>query len=282
MQESPAEYLVRYNGVEYRLTERPLIVGRSDSCGLILRDARISRIHAKLVLEAGKPVIEDLGSQNGVLVNGERIDNARALAPGDIVVIGSERIQIERRSGLGSRPKVPRPDADTQRPSSFEPATGPVRALTDDGPVSSSEPTRSSDMIELLAGVAAKLAASGQVREAEQLLASRLEHVLKCAKAGDPIAPQQARVAAQAAVTLAEVTDDPKWIDYVFELLRVTDSVIEAILVERIHTIVRSIRRSRVELLRDYLEHLDARSLRPAERFVVQRLRGLEAVARTR
>ncbi len=64
-----------------------MVVGRLASCDVCLADANTSRQHAAFVREGSGWRIEDLGSTNGTLVNGERVDSLR-LRDGDVVVIG--------------------------------------------------------------------------------------------------------------------------------------------------------------------------------------------------
>ncbi len=52
------------------------IVGRDDSCALQIVDPMISRQHAKLSVINGRWRIEDLGSANGIELNGEKQTNA--------------------------------------------------------------------------------------------------------------------------------------------------------------------------------------------------------------
>ncbi len=66
-----------------------LVVGRDpDQADVVLYSARISRKHCR-IQPAGKGwQIEDLGSTNGVYVNGERIEQERMLAIGDVIGLG--------------------------------------------------------------------------------------------------------------------------------------------------------------------------------------------------
>jgi serine phosphatase RsbU (regulator of sigma subunit) len=70
------------------ISELPFLIGRQASSHVVLRDARISRTHARIVAEGGAYIIEDLGSLNGVLVNGERIKRRR-LNPSDRIDFGA-------------------------------------------------------------------------------------------------------------------------------------------------------------------------------------------------
>ena len=65
----------------------PFLIGRTAGNHLVLRDARISRRHARIVFDGGAFFVEDLQSSYGVFVNGERVQR-RALAPSDRVDFG--------------------------------------------------------------------------------------------------------------------------------------------------------------------------------------------------
>lgn len=64
------------------------ILGRGQDCSLRIDDPRLSRHHARLLNDGSSLIIEDLGSTNGVLVNGERIQSKKNLLSGDTVVCG--------------------------------------------------------------------------------------------------------------------------------------------------------------------------------------------------
>ena len=70
-----------------RIEPIPFHIGRLADNHLVLRDNRISRRHARIVLENGLYVVEDLGSRHGVFVNGLRIQR-HPLQPGDRISFG--------------------------------------------------------------------------------------------------------------------------------------------------------------------------------------------------
>ena len=70
-----------------RIDPLPFLIGRQPGNHLILRDARISRAHARIVAEGGGHSIEDLQSRNGVFVNDERVGKRR-LDPSDRIDFG--------------------------------------------------------------------------------------------------------------------------------------------------------------------------------------------------
>ena len=71
------------------------VVGRSRDCEIVLEDAGISRRHAELRPHGEDWTIEDLGSTNGVLLNGREIRGAQALQSGDLLELGSTTITFE-------------------------------------------------------------------------------------------------------------------------------------------------------------------------------------------
>ncbi|WP_437626990.1 sigma 54-interacting transcriptional regulator [Sorangium sp. So ce1151] len=73
-----------------------LIVGRSDDADVKLDTAAVSRRHAKIVVSGGEIRITDLGSHNGTVVNGERIEGSRTLGSGDVVAIGDTTLMLRR------------------------------------------------------------------------------------------------------------------------------------------------------------------------------------------
>jgi len=71
------------------------VLGRSRDCDVVLDDANVSRRHAEIRPSGASWIIVDLGSTNGVKVNGRRIDGPQSLRPGDTVELGTSRIVFE-------------------------------------------------------------------------------------------------------------------------------------------------------------------------------------------
>jgi hypothetical protein len=70
-------------------------LGRSRQCDIVLEDPNISRQHAEIRPRGGAWVLTDLGSTNGSLINGRRIDHPEAVKPGDEIEIGTSVIKFE-------------------------------------------------------------------------------------------------------------------------------------------------------------------------------------------
>ncbi len=71
-----------------------LLLGRSRDSDIPLEDPNASRRHAELRNEDGSWIISDLGSTNGVKVNGRRVQEA-VLQPGDEVTLGLAKLTFE-------------------------------------------------------------------------------------------------------------------------------------------------------------------------------------------
>jgi len=70
----------------------PITIGRAPSATLIIPDARVSRLHARIDLTDGALSIRDLDSRNGTLVNARPLDGAAPLRDGDEIDVGTTRI----------------------------------------------------------------------------------------------------------------------------------------------------------------------------------------------
>jgi DNA-binding NtrC family response regulator len=82
-----------------------VVIGRVAGCDLQLKDASVSRQHARLEMRGGRATVIDLGSQNGTLVNNLRITE-RELVAGDVLTIGSAVLVYHASAAAGATPLV--------------------------------------------------------------------------------------------------------------------------------------------------------------------------------
>jgi hypothetical protein len=71
-----------------------LLLGRHQSCDVVLSDPRVSRRHARMFFRDGRWLLQDLQSTNGTTVNGVRVGRCE-VRPGDRLVLGNEQLQID-------------------------------------------------------------------------------------------------------------------------------------------------------------------------------------------
>ncbi len=87
--------IVAIEGRRYVLDGPVATIGRSKDCECVLRDPNVSRRHAELRRTGnGDWEVVDLGSTNGIKINGRRAASAR-LRPGDRITIGTETLQFD-------------------------------------------------------------------------------------------------------------------------------------------------------------------------------------------
>lgn len=71
-----------------------MLIGRSRECDVRIDDPNVSRKHAELRRDGEEWSVVDLGSTNGIRVNGRRVESAR-LSPGDEITFGLTRLTFE-------------------------------------------------------------------------------------------------------------------------------------------------------------------------------------------
>lgn len=74
---------------------RPItLVGRHEECDITLESRKISRKHCLIAVLPGQLIVRDLGSTNGILVNGKKVLETRLL-PGDELEMGGATFRFE-------------------------------------------------------------------------------------------------------------------------------------------------------------------------------------------
>ena len=76
------------------LMNKKLLIGRRESCDIVLRFSNVSAHHCQLVVEHGYWFAKDLNSRNGTRVNGSRIERKR-LDPGCVLRIAKHVYEVQ-------------------------------------------------------------------------------------------------------------------------------------------------------------------------------------------
>jgi predicted component of type VI protein secretion system len=284
---------LRYLQHDLELSEGQFAVGRNATCQLSLDDPLVSRRHALLTVTDEGVTIEDLESRNGVLVNGKRIDSRVDLQVGDRILIGAQELTLLQGRAVTSRDHqttggvakmtLPKMEAALRIPSEV-PSAAP--APPHEGSSSEIDPSmvRRADAFRLLGGVAEKALAMGRSVEAERLLASPLADVIEASRTGRKLPSGLVDQAAKFSSKLATATSKGAWADYVIELYAAQGRPCPAPVIDELYIAMRKVATVDVNRLREYLAQLRSRlaSFGPAERFLFQRLEGLERLAALR
>ena len=250
--------------------------------------------------------LEDLGSRNGVVVNGAPVEGQCRLTHMDRMYIGQEELvlidaakvtdQIEtaphilcdfcgavngaakRHCGECGKRLVSKAGAtfdDRDLPASIS------QNPEDD------EVTRTGETRDVIGGIAAKAITMGRFDEAERMLLPYMDSLLERAVRQQPLSKCEEgdsdeifSTAIGNALELAQGLRNPKWIDWAFRMHMATDRLMDAPTIEKLHELVRSQEYHRRRYIRPYLQGVQARAAEygPAERFLASRLDGLARV----
>jgi pSer/pThr/pTyr-binding forkhead associated (FHA) protein len=276
---------LRYLAHDLEVPMGQFLIGRTPECQLSLDDPLVSRRHAILVIQPDGVFVQDLGSRNGVFINGARAELRTRVGEGDMIRIGTQELVL---TGIGDVPSVPKPGARRFDMTSTMQDVRVVDLMEDNDPPTSvtprrptTDPGRRVHGLSLIGGVADKALQLGRADEAERLLSRSLQEAMTKAREGN-IPPEHAEKAAIYALRLAAGTTRGGWIDYVFELYTVLRTPLPARLVDELYAVVRKVKHSDLAMLRGYTACLReiSHGFGPAERFLQQRIEGLERLLR--
>jgi DNA-binding winged helix-turn-helix (wHTH) protein len=82
------------------------LIGRGPGSAVWLDVSGVSRRHARIRMNGGDAVLEDLGSKNGTLVNGHAIAGPTPLHDGDAIQLGPATVQFRTASGASATATV--------------------------------------------------------------------------------------------------------------------------------------------------------------------------------
>jgi hypothetical protein len=248
-------FRLRYRDQELPLPRGLFIIGRSADAGLLLDDAAVSRRHATLDVRDDSVLIEDLGSSNGVFVNGARVLRHHYLQHGDCLLIGAQEMWL-----------LATPESGFMPIGSIPPSTPEIAVLDED--------THQLGEMTLRAGIADKAFTRRQADQAERALSGALFKLLETARIAGRIAPLEALRAARYAVKLACHCRSAAWFDYVIDLYTVGPLAMPSELVEELFLALREVPNIDLAKMDRY-----AKLLRPrAQNLNSDEQRGLELV----
>ena len=114
-------YLGEDNVAKYSVVQGEYIIGRDKSCQVFIDADGVSRHHARLTLMGYELTIEDLGSSNGVFIEGVQIQLPTRVRPDQQIEIGSSRVFIRLKAESSERLEAALWDPDL--------GLAPVRAM---------------------------------------------------------------------------------------------------------------------------------------------------------
>lgn len=122
----PARLVALDEGPDIPLDRAMVVVGRHPECDSRLESLRVSRHHCCMTPESGDLLVRDLGSTNGIRINGQRVSNGR-LKSGDELSIAHLRYRYERSEAVQHTiavhddvPDEPRPGSPGEAPKATD------------------------------------------------------------------------------------------------------------------------------------------------------------------
>ena len=108
-------------GKTFALAEVKTDIGRGENVDLRIRDRAVSRNHARIIRDGSAFAVRDLGSPNGVFVNGHRVRRSTRLFDGDVIEVGQTILRFhgaeEEPSPVSSPPPEPAPPPEVATPA---------------------------------------------------------------------------------------------------------------------------------------------------------------------
>ena len=265
----PKRFWLEHAGQNIELRRGRLLVGRSSGCQLVLEDSMVSRRHDELLVTEDTVTVVDLGSVNGVYLNARRVRESVRMREGDRLQIGQREFVLQSMARSSVQSGVDRLSAETLHGAD----SGLMSAKS-----ASEDQTHVGDVFDVLGSVADKVLALDRGDEAERILSGVLITVQREAATGKDLSASVSDRAAIYAVRIASATGRASWLDYTIDLYAKLGRVLPSAVVDQLYDVVRKARGMNVNALRAYVALLETKELGPSERFVLQRLQGLERV----
>jgi len=222
-----ARYRLRFPLQEFDLSGPEVIVGRSPDCHITIEDPLVSRHHAKLRVNDESAAVTDLGSRNGVRVNGRPIEGETMLKDGDRIRLGTQELVFTHvhRPERAARPTgfmcmcracgTPYPEGAAACPHCGAPAQQQDEDTTISG--LRVEPKRNWTF-QLLAEVIEKALATGRSMEADRLMRRAAKEVDERLAEGERIDPAQVAMISTFALRLAVLVGGSEWLAWALTL----------------------------------------------------------------
>lgn len=279
-------YAVRYRGQLFPVHGNQVTLGRNLDCDIVLSGPLVSRVHARLVIDAVGVTVEDLLSRNGVAVDGVLIDRPQRVEPGARIRLGDETIELlaerlDRPSWnanfdpASERPSVSMRASESERPSgqSRLPESQRQTALEEND-----ELTNRADLFDLLGASVERAFAANNGEEVIRLIGRHLERIIEQARTErDPNDDVYGR-AALYGIRIAVAVGKPAWFDYVIRLYTTLSVPLPLPIVDQMSAQIRRVPGVSRQLLRDYVGRLRliAGRMTAEQRFRLQRVESLE------
>jgi len=246
-------FKVRIGSQEFPIDE-DFTVGRSSSCDLVLADTLVSRRHAAFLASPAGLVVQDLGSRNGVLLNGVRVDGTAPLKHGDRVTIGGVQLTVveTRRARMKT--------ISGNEPTSMDRITAPPPTVVSEYSSDDVEfdATAKGTVFEMFSKACDRALGDGDLDGAESATRILFMSVRAALLRGASVGVVLERATGYG-LSLAERTGQQVWIERVFELYSANKRVLREDHIDRIVAVIAGSPLRNPQPLDHYLGKLDER-----------------------
>jgi sigma-B regulation protein RsbU (phosphoserine phosphatase) len=80
--------------VDHPLRGKEMVIGRSSAADIVIHDEFLSRRHARLFVDGGQWMVEDLGSRNGTFVDGAEVHGPMSVGPGSVIELSGTVVNV--------------------------------------------------------------------------------------------------------------------------------------------------------------------------------------------
>ncbi len=205
------------------------MLGRSPECQVTIEDPLVSRRHARILIRGDEAHIEDLGSRNGIRVNGQPIGTSQscALKDGDRIRIGMQELVFCRLSSVredrSKQTGFLRHCAQCRTPYPEElvicPSCGASDFMDEDTLTGAIGNTRRNWTLQLLVEVLDKALSSNRPAESERVLVRAKIHIDELLAKQRSVDLRQVDAIAGMALRLTKLIHKPDWASWALELL---------------------------------------------------------------
>jgi len=266
-------FRLRYRAHDVELPPGEFVVGRGEECQLSIDDAMVSRRHVTFRVSSASVTIVDLGSRNGVAVNGTKIKSERRLADGDRITIGKHELFFSALQSGSFR--VRGPMARTLGAVELQDLDALVGGTKSALP-SSAAIARVIAAFHTLAALADKSFALGRPEDAERILAGPLTDLQKEIRRGAHADSVILGRFSSYALRLAADLEKSTWVDWIFDVYQLETMLLPSSIIDALLTLAPRLKHLEPKPILDYVQTLSSLSgLTPNEKFLLQRLEGL-------
>lgn len=116
-------------GAKIAVKKAEFIIGRSQKCHLCAGSSAVSRQHCAILRQDNRVTVKDMGSRNGTLVNGDKIEGEVELTSGDEITVGPLKFLITISTGINN---VKKPEVKSVAEAVVRTGETPLGSVQDD------------------------------------------------------------------------------------------------------------------------------------------------------